>query len=347
MNDIDVFDVPKPKLKLFGERAVRVTTAEMNAVFEEIQQIFSSSTCFRRMDLSKPLPSKEDHGDVDIVIEKYPSVDNKTLVYDILFYNSFGSQYLIETDHNGPIMHCLFNSKCINKQVHVDFIFASSEEYNSTLMYLAYNDFSGILGVFTRKLKFNYGNKGIFKIYVDKKGQYHYILLSHNLVDGLRMLGYADIIHKYYTIQNNDDIAAFIGHSDLFDSSNLIGNDLNRGDRKRMRAGRPSARDLKGKLIALNKSRSQPDDDYYLKNLFPDKYADYLGKCKAIEDYVPPKSKYNGHWLINNFGIKPGPVIKQIQLYWLELYGEDIDSVDEERIRIDTYSFIKDNKIEV
>lgn len=345
MNDVDVFDVAKPKLKLFGERAARVTTAEMNAVFNEIKSIFKYSI-INRMDCSKPLPNKEDHGDIDIVVENIPNTDTKEYILSNLVY-AYDKNYLIETIHNGPILHCLFASEAIGKQVHVDFIFATPEEYDSTLMYLAYNDFSGLLGVVARRLKFNYGNKGMFKIYVDKKGQYHYILLTHNLVEGLKMLGYGDIIYKYYTIQNNDDIAAFIGHTDLFDSNYLSSNDLNRGDRKRMRSGRPSARDLKGKLIALNKSRTQMDDDYYLKTLFPEKYTEYLAKCKAIEDYVPPKSKYNGHWLINNLGIKPGPVIKQIQLYWLELYGTNIDSVDEERIRIDTYSFIKDNKIEV
>ena len=343
MNDVDVFDVAKPKLKLFGERAARVTTAEMKLVFQEIQTIFSDSEFIHRIDLSKPLPSKEDHGDIDIVVQTLEGMDLQEYIRSNLLYHT----HLIDIVYNGPIMHCLFNSKRIDKQVHVDFIFATPEEYDSTLMYLAYNDFSGLLGVIARRLKFNYGNKGMFKIYVDKKGQYHYILLTHNLVEGLQMLGYGDIIYKYYTIQNNDDIAAFLGNSDLFDSNYLSSNDLNRGDRKRMRAGRPSARDLKGKLIALNKPRTQMDDDYYLKTLFPDKYADYLAKCKAIEDYVPPKSKYNGHWLINNFGIKPGPIIKKIQLYWLKLYGEDVDSVDEERIRIDTYSFIKDNNIEV
>ena len=65
MNTEDIFDVPKPKTKLFGERAVRVTTAEMNAVFDEIKDIFAFSKYIQRINLSKPLPSKEDHGDIE------------------------------------------------------------------------------------------------------------------------------------------------------------------------------------------------------------------------------------------------------------------------------------------
>ena len=345
MEKNDVFDMPKPKTKLFGERALRVTTSEMNAVFGEIQRLFKCNGVIQRMDLSKPLPSKSDHGDVDIVIEKMPGIDMKKYIHDELFYN-FDKSYLIESVNNGPILHCLFASNAINKQVHVDFIFANSNEYDSTLMYLNYSDFSGILGVVARKLKFNYGSKGMFKIYVDKKGQYHYVLLTRNLVDGLRIMGYGDIIHKYYDIQNNVDIAAFIGYSDLFDSSYLIGSDLNRSDRKRLRAGRPSARDLKAKLVDLNKKRVQMDDDYYLKLLFPDKYTDYLTTCKSIEDYVPVKSKYNGDWIMKNFtSIKPGPLIGKIQLHWSKLYGNQLGNIDENQLISDTRQYIAENTV--
>lgn len=329
------------KYKLFGPLADRVSKYELSLINSYL--LTHLNPYFSRIEVPKNLESKLDFGDVDIVVQIN---ENNPISIDCILYNIFGTN-IVKTHKNGPIYSILFNAKFINKHVHIDFITSASEVFDSNLMYINYSDFSGILGVVARRLKFNYGNKGMFKIYVDKKGQFHYILLTHNLVDGLKMLGYGDIIHTYYTIQHNDDIAKFIGYSDLFDSNYLSSNDLNRGDRKRMRAGRPSARDLKSKLIALNKLRTQMDDDYYLKILFPDIYTKYLAKCKAIEDYAPPKSKYNGHWLINNFEIKPGPVIKKIQLHWLELYGDDIDSVDEERIRIDTYSFIKDNNIEV
>jgi hypothetical protein len=331
MNNIDIFDVVKPKTKLFGERAARVTTAEMNAVFDEIKQIFKYGI-INRMACSKPLPNKEDHGDIDIVVENIPNMDTKEYVRSNLVY-AYDKNYLIETVHNGPILHCLFDSETIGKQVHVDFIFATPAEYDSTLMYLAYNDFSGILGVVARRLKFNYGNKGMFKIYVDKKGQYHYILLSHNLVDGLRMLGYADIIHKYYTIQHNDDIAKFIGYTDLFDSNYLSSNDLNRGDRKRLRSSRPTARDCRNKLIELNKKRTQSDDNFYLKLLFPEIYKDYLEKCNHIENFVYPKSKYGGDFIKFHFpNVKPGPVFKNILLEWNKKYEKNLDNISEEEL---------------
>jgi hypothetical protein len=277
---------------------------------------------------------------VDIVVE----INENQNISEILA--SHLNKNIIKTNKNGPIYSILFNAEFINKHIHVDFITSSPELFDSNLMYINYSDFSGLLGVVARKLKFNYGNKGMFKIYVDKKGQYHYILLTHNLVDGLKMMGYSDIIHKYYSIQNNEDVAAFIGYSDLFDSNQLIGSDLNRGDRKRLRFSRPSARDCRNKLINLNKKRTQPDDDHYLKLLFSEKYTEYLAKCKAIEDYVPPKNKYNGNWLMQKFpAIKPGPIIGKIQLYWLKRYGEQIDSVDENQLISDTSQYIAENTV--
>lgn len=341
MNDVDIFDVAKPKLKLFGERATRVTTAEMNAVFSEIQSMFSKSCVFRRMNCSKPLPSKEDHGDIDITVENMHQIDTKKYIENTL--KSFPDHnYLIEQVNNGPIMHCLFFSKTINKNVHVDFIFANSEEYDSSLMYLNYSDFSGIIGVIARKLKFNYSNKGFYKIYIDKKRQFHYIRLTRSLVEGLQMMGYADIMDNYYKIQNNTDVANFIGYSDLFDSKYLLNCDLNRGDRKRLRITRPTARDCRNKLIDLNKTRTQLDDDYYFKLLFPEYYQKYLIRCDEIESFVPHKSKYNGNFIKLYFpNIAPGPFYKTILLKWSERYGDNLDFVSESELIEFTKQIIK------
>lgn len=328
MKDIDPFDMPKPKTKLFGERAARVTTAEMNAVFHEVKEIFNYLNVSPRFALSKALPDKKDHGDIDIVVENIPNIDMKQHILNA-FSNEF-HKYVIEYVVNGPILHCLIMSDVIYKSVHVDFICASNEEYEPTLMYLAYNDFSGILGVIARKLKYNYGNKGFYKIYVDKKGQFHYILLTRNLFDGLRILGYDAVIESYDKIQNIDDIVKFLGSSDLFDSTYLFGSDLNRGDRKRLRIARPTARECREKLAALNKNRSQFDDDFYFKLLFPEEYKKYHIECEKIESFVPQKSKYNGNFIKIHFPeLLPGPIYKKIMLMWDEKYGNQLDLVSE------------------
>jgi hypothetical protein len=52
--------------KLFGTRASRVSTAEMNSIFDELKTRLGNK--FSKFELSKSLPSKQDHGDIDIVL---------------------------------------------------------------------------------------------------------------------------------------------------------------------------------------------------------------------------------------------------------------------------------------
>lgn len=321
--------------KLFGDRAQRVTTAEMNAIFDELKKRLENQ--FEKFQLSKTLASKADHGDIDIVISGNPNVKK------VLF--TYLGPLIKDYSKNGNIYSILFNSKT-DKAVHVDFLYASADDYDAQYDYLSYNDFSGILGVFARRLRFKYGTDGFFKIYEDKRKQYHYILLTKNLRDGLKMMGYAPILSKFDDIKTIDDIVEFISYTDLFDSSYFEGAGHNASDRKRMRAGRPTAQELKTKLIALNKRRTQPDEEFYIKKLFPEKHAELSNKKAEIEAFVPAKSTYGGDWIMQNFpDIKPGPVLGKIKLFWTQKYGDKIDDVPEDELKKITSSYIKSIKI--
>jgi hypothetical protein len=212
-------------------------------------------------------------------------------------------------------------------------------------MYHAYGDFSGVMGVIARKLKYNYASNGFYKIYVDKKNTNHYILISDSLYDGLIILGYENVISKYSSIQSNQDIVDFLSSSYLFDSAHFKNSDLNRGDRKKIRIGRKSARFIRDSLVNLNKNRSQLDDDFYFKQRFPELYEKYLNEVKKIEEFVPYKSKYNGNWIMEKFNVSPGPIVGKIQKKWIEQYGESIDSVNENDLYEFTKRFMEDFQI--
>ena len=317
--------------KLFGSRAQRVTTADMNAIFDELKKRLGSR--FEKFQLSKALPSKADHGDIDIVITGNPDVKQALFTYL--------GPLIKDYSKNGDIYSVLYSSEA-GKTVHVDFLYASADDYDAQYDYLSYNDFSGILGVFARRLRFKYGTDGFFKIYEDKRGQYHYILLTKNLRDGLKMLGYAPILSKFDDIKTLDDIVEFISYTDLFDSTYFEGVGHTNSDRKRMRAGRPSAQEIKAKLIALNKRRTQPDAEHYVKTLFPDKYADLVKKQAEIEAFAPMKGKYGGDWILQNFPqIKPGPALGKIKLFWTQKYGDKLDDVSDDELRNVTAEFLK------
>lgn len=319
--------------KLFGPRALRVSTSEMKSVFEELREILYPY--FNRIELSRALKSKVDHGDIDIVLLNDKGIN----VFDIL-KKSVGDR-VIEYSKNGNIYSVLYTSPIIKKSVHVDFLVSGTQdEFDPQWEYLSYNDFSGILGVFSRRLRFNYGTHGFFKIYIDKSGRYHYIHITNDLRKGLKILGYSDV-EKYDKIETLDDIISFISSSPLFSSEYYAGNEMNHSDRKRVRAGRPSADYIRKKLIDLNVRNTIEDEDYFFKSLYPVDYEKYLKAVHEIENRVIPKSKYNGEWIMKNFPfVRPGPLVGQILKFWFETYGNRLDSVSEEELLRVTDKFL-------
>jgi hypothetical protein len=319
--------------KLFGPRAVRVTTDEMNKVFREISSVLAPF--ITRMELSRALKTKADHGDIDIVV-----LNDKNHDLSVLLKTKLGDG-VKDYSKNGNIYSILYASSAIGKTVHVDILnTVSQEQFDPHWEYLSYNDFSGILGVLSRRVKFNYGTGGFFKIYVDKKGQFHYIHITNDLRKGLKILGYNNI-ERYDSIETVDDIVEFISSSPLFDSEYYVGQDMNHSDRKRVRTGRPIADYIRKKLIELNVRRKIDDDDHFFKTLFPSEYSKYVAETEKIENTVIPKSKYNGEWLMKNFPeVKPGPRVGKVLKFWFDTYKDKMDEVPEEELLSVTKDFL-------
>jgi len=324
-------DLLKEGGKLFGSRASRVSTNEMNSIYDELKTRLGDK--FKRFELSKALPSKQDHGDIDIVLTGNPDIKKAIMMY-------LGPK-VKDYSRNGNIYSVLYNSD-LGKDVHVDFIYSDNDEdYDAQKTYLALGDFSGILGVMARQNGYKYATTGFIKIYVDKSGRHHDILITKNLKDGLKILGYNNVLGDYDNIQNNDDVIKFISSSPLFDSNDYKGQTMNHSDRKRVRASRPSADYIRKSLINLNKHRTVDDPDYFLKKLFPEKYQAYLDKIQEIESFTPVKSKYGGEWIMQNFNIKPGPILGKIKQFWTQKYGDNLDNVSDDELKRETDIYIK------
>lgn len=320
------------KTKAFGERAKRVTTVELHVVFKELKG--KVGKFFGKFELAKFLPTKPDHGDIDIVVLNHNGHDIQKFLRENL------GNDILDFLKSGNINSFLFHSHSLNKNVHVDFITTGNQEdFEPQLEYLSYGDLAGILGVMSRRLRFLYGTEGFFKIYIDKKNRYHYVFLTKNLRDGLKILGYSDF-SKYDNIKTLDDVADFISSSPLFDSEFYKSMGMNNSDRKRCRIGRPSADFIRNKLRSLDKTRSIDDDDYFLKSLYPNYYQKLLKDIEDIDRIVVNTVKYTGEWLMQHFNIKPGPIIGKIKLMWKEKFGDDIDNVPEEQIIQITKNFL-------
>ena len=327
--------------KAFGTRASRVSTEELHKAFEYLKNKLGND--FSKFEIPRTLSNKETHGDIDIVvinnngynIEKYLQQKLNNDVKDFL--------------KNGNVNSALIHIPVIDKDCHVDIITTGNEDdFSPQLNYLQYGDLSGILGVMARRLKYNYGTQGFFKIYEDRRGQYHYILLTKNLKEGLRILGYDDTALKKFDdgLNNEDDVVDFISSSPLFDSDFYRSMNFSHSDRKRVRGGRPSADYVRHKLIDINKSATITDTDVFLKKLYP-QYVDKLNKqIHEIENKVVATKTYSGDWILSHFPeIKPGKIVGQIMAYWKTLFNNDIDSQTKETMLKVTQDYINKNKL--
>jgi hypothetical protein len=233
---------------------------------------------------------------------------------------------------NGNIFSILYTPDKLDKHVHIDFIVAKDEEdARNKQDYLAYNDFSGIVGVIARKLEFKYGSEGFFKIFVDKKGQNRDILITKNLREAQKILGFRKVDTNFSNIKSEDDIVEYIKTSPLFDVRQIAG-ELNRGDRKKMRAERKSAQYIRDQLMLSGQRRTVQDDDYFFKTLFPSLYEKVEQEKQKLDADVIKTDKYTGDWLINTFNLKPGKVIGQVKDFLNKKYGDNLDNTPEEEV---------------
>jgi hypothetical protein len=331
--------------KLFGSLSNRVTTEEMHGVFGELKKKLAMK--FSSFNNTTKLSSRQDHGDIDIVVVPPSGQSTKDVVLNLIGSNivkntnttavvtSNGQIYQpnqMYVTTNGNIFSILYRPNKLDKNVHIDFISAKDEEdARNKQDYLAYNDFSGIVGVISRKLGFKYGSDGFFKIFVDKKGQNRDILITKNLRDAQKILGFRNVDTNFSNIKSEDDIVEYIKTSPFFDISQLS-NGLNNGDRKKMRSERQSAQYIRDQLVKSGKRRSIDDVDYFFKSLFPSLYKKVEEEKQSLNADIINTTKYTGEWIIKTFNLKPGKVIGQVKDFLNTKYGDVLDNTPEEEV---------------
>lgn len=324
MNALASNQVIIPKTKLFGKAASRVSSQQMLAVFKELRN--NIGDLFVNMSLTKWLPAKNNHGDIDICA-LLPQKDGN---WKLRIVERLGDQ-ITTMSSNGHTTSMLYKSHAINLQVHVDLIVTSNPDVFSTrLQYYSYNDFSGIIGIFSKKLNFHYGSEQFSKIFTDKKGNNHRIFISHNLFDGLKILGYTNVEHKYNDINNVDDIVSFVIDTPLMDIAYFQHNALNQSDKKSLK--RPIIDYCVNEIRESNVHRTITDNDYFFKKIFPDIFNAIESEKTKINSNIYMRGKYNGQWLMTNFDLRSGPQIGQILKNINNKFGNELEFVPEKEL---------------
>lgn len=320
------------KHTLFGDRAERVSSDEMKRVFYEFDGLAKNESVVR-MALTKSLPQKTTHGDVDIV---YVPMYN----FDVLDgIKKLNGDRVLDSSRNGDVLSVLFRSD-IGKDVHVDFIKATVDNFKTKLQYFSYNDFSGVVGMLSKKLHFKYGSEGFFKRFRDKRGNWHDILISYDLMVGLEILGFdVSLFNKIKTV---DDIVDFMLTSPLFDSYMVSHGGLNQPDRKSYK--RPVIKYIVDRLRETEKIRTHSDEDFYFRSSQPGIHLRVSNEMVEIDANLARKSnKYNGDWVMKTLDVKPGPFVGEVLKYLSDLLGEDMDVAEEKEMERLAKTYLKMN----
>jgi hypothetical protein len=316
--------------KLFGGVSERVSTEEMNEIFKYLKDKLSKY--FVQMELSKSLPTKKDHGDVDILVQVNPGQEVHGELLKILKKEIPND--LLEFHEMKQVKSMLF--KYNRKIVQVDFIIATDKNmFTSVLQYYQFNDISGIIGIFSKKLHFSYGQHGFTKTYDDSRNNRHFIYITNNLMDGLKILGLSP--DKFKELKTWDDMVDFMLDSPLMDKRYFAPGVMNQSDRKSTK--RPVINYVVDKIRESTKRTEITDEDYFFKKLFPKKYELVENKKKEIEKktYVP--SKYNGDWIMKTFHLEPGKRVGEILKHLSDKFGTELDNTDEEIVKKDAIEF--------
>lgn len=262
--------VQKKQTKLFGSDAERVSTLELNQIYQELKAIFQSD--FSRFELSAFLSSKLDHGDIDILVLSSPELNVKSLLE-----NKLGEKVL-KTSKNDSTLSFLYDSN-IGKKVHIDFICSTDEQkYLTKMQYYSLNDFSAVIGTVSKKLNFKYGSEYFAKRFIDKRSIWHDIPLTHDLMIGLTICGFD--VSQYGNINTKDDIIAFMKNNPLVDGSFFERDALSSADRQASNK-REGVKYILDSLLAMNLKQQIHDEDYFLKQ-FPELYQKVNDEIQRI-----------------------------------------------------------------
>lgn len=290
-----------PKLKQFGNKAQRVTSDELQNIVNELRQKIGQH--FLAFEPVKSLASKPNHGDIDILV--VPTYDiSRVLAADL-------NGDVLDYRKNGPTHSFLYRSD-IGKTVHIDLIVSKDlTSLQTKLCYYSLNDFSAIVGIVAKKLHFKYGTEGFFKRFQDKKGIWHDLLITEDLMLGLEILGFSR--PNYYAISSPDDIIQFILENPMVDSKFFERDNLDARDRQSENL-RPMLQYILDTIRSgIRTARTIDDEDHFFKSLCPDLYQKVEDEKIEINNRTYQMScRYDGHWVMKEFGLRPGPQIGKI-----------------------------------
>lgn len=154
----------------------RYHTPEYLELYKEVEPVLKDIVQ-GRVALVPFYSSKETHGDMDIVVESDHLPHNWTSVV----MERFSSR---DSYNNGDTFTFEF------RDLQIDLIKATSEEFDHTLNYLSFNDLGNLVGKLAHHLGFMLGHRGLQYRVMEGNNTVRVLKLTSDYLKGLEFLGY-------------------------------------------------------------------------------------------------------------------------------------------------------------
>lgn len=299
---------------LFPE-SERVTTKELNDCIAFIKSKIGKY--FKKFESTKFLKSKQDHGDIDILVIPKEGIDVSKVIQEL------GSS-LIRYSFNGPTKSIFLNFA--GKKIQVDLIVSEDRKsFYSKKIFFSYGDFWSLIGIISKRLNFNISDKGIQKIF-EFEGRNHYIKITNNLITALKILGFKNT-SEYKNIKELKDIVNFIKENDLMDSSFFKASN---SKQKTAVSKRKNLDLLLTELSSMNLKRKIDDEDFYLKKTIY--YERVLMEKQKIMNEKKKITKYNGNWVMSRFPEIKGERLGKVLSHLKNKFKDNLDNQTDQTV---------------
>lgn len=297
---------------------------EFETVSQELVDILSKT--FERAEIPMYFSSKESFGDIDIIVSMRV-INGEPLRMDDYINETFKPN---EIFHNGNAWSFDY------KEIQVDLITCSPQDFDSNRHYLAYNDLGNFIGRITQKLGLKYGQEGLWYNHYFKDQKIGKVMISKDYPKIFEFLGF-DYNRWLEGFDTLEDVFEYVIANEHFDSEMFELQHLNKINRER-NAKRKSYMSFLEYIAANHSDRTYefPDKKVSIdraNRFFPEarmtekmRELEYL-HCKKL--YI--KSKFSGGVIMSRYGLQGKELGKALNGFkeWVYTYyvqGEDVDT---------------------
>lgn len=291
---------------------------------------------FDRVKIPRCYNNKFDFGDIDFII----SLGKNELNIRDYIQNTFNPN---EIFHNGSCWSFDYD------EVQIDFIFAASENFSTTYMYMGFSDLGNFIGRLAHGLGLKYGQEGLFYEHYFKGKNIGTIIVSKDYPKIFNFLG---LSYERYEqgFDELEDIFTYIAESRFFNWKMFQMDQLNKinRDRNKKRASYLSFLDWMDENVSDENHEYNFADDktsYFImiNDAFPE--ADIVTQVRRLEYLECRKlyvqSKFNGGDVMRKYGFE-GKKLGEVLTGFREYISLEYKSYNDYIIHTDSFNIYED-----